>query len=71
MEIKKEDGKVITTMTFSECFFGFDDLELDKEILDRFNQIINNPFISIEKDPMTNESFVDYINGLKEGDYGR
>jgi hypothetical protein len=43
MEIKKENGKIITTMTFSECFFGYDDPELSKAIIDRFDETILYP----------------------------
>jgi hypothetical protein len=43
MEIKKENGKVITKMSFSECFFGYDDPELSKQIINRFNEIICYP----------------------------
>ncbi len=44
MEIKKENGRVTTTMSFSECFYGFDDSSLSNEILDRFNEIVSYPY---------------------------
>ena len=41
MEIKKENGKVITTMTFSECFYGYNDPNLSKEIINHLDEIIS------------------------------
>ena len=43
MEIKKENGKVITKMSFSECFFGYDDPEISKLIINRFDEILCYP----------------------------
>jgi len=40
MEIKKEDGKVITTMSFSKCFFGYDNPNVSKEIINTFDRIL-------------------------------
>ena len=44
METKKENGKIITTMTFSECFFGYNDSNLSKEIINRFDEILSYPY---------------------------
>lgn len=43
MEIEKKDGKVITTMSFSEGFFAYDDPDLSKEIINRLYEIISYP----------------------------
>lgn len=43
MEIKKENGKVIISMSFSECFFGYHDPDLSKEIINRFDEILLYP----------------------------
>jgi len=43
MEIKKENGKVITKMTFSECFFGYDDSILSESIIHTFDEILSYP----------------------------
>ncbi len=44
MKIKKENGKIIKTMTFSECFFGFDSSDLSREIINSFNEILLYPY---------------------------
>lgn len=43
MEIKRENGKIITTMSFSECFVGFNDPEISKQIINRFDEILLYP----------------------------
>ncbi len=43
MEIKRENGKILTKQTFSECFFGYDDPNLSIEIINKFNDILLYP----------------------------
>ncbi len=53
MEIIKEDGKIITKMSFSECFFGYDDPNLSKEIINIFDENLSysyQPGRTSEKD---------------------
>jgi hypothetical protein len=44
MEIKKENGNIITIMSLSECFFGYDDPEISKQIINRFDEILSYPY---------------------------
>lgn len=61
MEIKKENGKVITTMTFSECFFGYKNDFLSKSIIDRFNEIISYPY---RPERLSPEDHIVYVNKM-------
>jgi len=44
MDIKKENEKIVTTRTFSECFYGYDDPELSNKIINRFDEILSYPY---------------------------